>query len=532
MSERATRRELLLRAAAAGLLTPSAAAVLAACGDEDAPAPGSTRRGTLRDADGDGLLGRGPGLALVDRRELGGGGRPRRTLAFLGQLTDVHVRDAQSPGRVPFLDRLGPVLGSTFRPHELLGPHVLAAALRTLAAEGPQHLLVTGDVVDSAQRNELDWALGLLTGRSVRPDSGARGYRGVQQASNPDPSYYRPDVDAPRHPGLLRRALRPVLAPRLSMPWWPALGNHDVLVQGEYAPTAALTAAATGRRLQVSVDLDDLPFGLAGRPTPAQVDQLLAAGLPGDALTVPADPRRAHLRAAEAVERLRAAAPRPPRLADPARLDYAFAAADDVHVVVLDLVRRDGGSGGVVSPAALAALRAGLREAEDRWVVVACHQPLHESDGAGPALALLDADPRVVAVVAGHRHRNVVEPRRTPAGGYWLVTTSSLVDTPQQWRALRVVETDRGSVALETWMVDHAGRPDDEGDLAGIARDLAFLDAQGGRPFGAAGPPEARNARLHLPRRAPRPPRRAGTRPARPPRPAPERGIGDGLTAG
>ena len=49
-------------------------------------------------------------------------------------------------------------------------------------------------------------------------------------------------------------------------------------------------------------------------------------------------------------------------------------------------------------------------------------------------------------------------------------------------------------MALETWMVDQDGR-----GLAGVARELAYLDAQGGRPLGEAGRATDRNARLELP---------------------------------
>ena len=131
-------------------------------------------------------------------------------------------------------------------------------------------------------------------------------------------------------------------------------------------------------------------------------------------------------------------------------------------------------------------------------------------------------------MLAGHTHRNAIAARRSSSGGYWLITTASIVDWPQQWRAVRLVETAAGGVALESWMVDHTGRPNDEASLAGISRDLAFLDAQGGRPNGAAGPPTARNVRLHLPPRRPRPPARPGVPGPLPPTAAPERlGAGD-----
>jgi 3',5'-cyclic AMP phosphodiesterase CpdA len=518
-----TRREAL------ALLGGGLAWTLAGCGSD--PRPGSTLARSLVDLDGDGLLAAGSAVPLRDRTELGGGGRPERVLARLAQVSDVHLRDAQSPGRVPFLDRLGPRLGSAFRPHEALTAQLLAATVASVNDWGEAGaVLLTGDLIDSAQRNELEWAMTLLRGGSVRPDSGADGYSGVQSASNPDPLYYRPQVDAPRHPGLLARALRPVKSPGLRAPWWPALGNHDVLVQGEVAPSAAITAVATGDRLVLAPDVEVGRFAERTSVSRQEVDALLRGGVPGDALRVPADARRAHLSAGEVVTGLREAAPGRPG-ATRGRLDYAFSVGDHVQVIVLDLARRNAGADGLVTESTLGFLADALAATDDRHVIVACHQPLDASAGGGAVLELLDSDPRVAAVLAGHTHRNAIEPRRGAAGGYWLVTTASIVDFPQQWRALRLVATRRGAVALEAWMVDHAGRPNDEDDLAGLARDLAFLDPQGGRPARAAGPPSARNVRLHLPPRPLRPPRRRPRLPALPPPSAPPAmsGAGDAL---
>ncbi|WP_445152148.1 metallophosphoesterase [Baekduia sp. Peel2402] len=518
---RPTRRELLASSAAA-----AAAALLGGCGAAGRGGdPGSTLLRTLVDPDGDGLLARGPGLPLADRTELAPrAGATGRALAAVAQVSDLHVRDAQSPGRVAFLDRLGAPLGSAFRWHEALTAQTVAAAVEAVNAARPQAVLVTGDLADSAQRNELEWALGLLRGGTVRPDSGRRGYQGVQDASIPDPLYYRPDVDAPRHPELLRRAVAPIRSPGLDAPWHAVLGNHDILVAGEVAPSDATRAAATGDRLLVTPAPELLESLRGAAPTRAQVDQLLAAGLAGDAIRVAPDPARTQLDAADVVGRLRAGASE--------RLDYAVDVGDQLRMIVLDLVRRDAGSGGLVTPATLAALQRDLAAAGNRYIMVAVHQPLHGTAGGDAIFDVLDADPRVIAVLAGHTHRNAIAPRRAAAGGYWLITTASIVDWPQQWRALRLVETAGRGLAIETWMADHTGRPNDESSLAGIARDLAFLDPQGGRPVHAAGPASARNVRLHLPAgRAPRPPRRPGVPRALPPQTAPDRlGAGDAIS--
>jgi hypothetical protein len=516
-----TRREILVAAGAA-----TAAALLSGCGGDRNATPGSTLKRTLVDPDGDGLLQSGPALALRDRTELAPRARIGATLATLAQLSDLHVRDAQSPGRVAFLDRLGPRLGSAFRWHETLTAQTVAATIDAVNAGHPDAVLVTGDLIDSAQRNELLWALTLLEGGTVRTDSGRRGYQGVQAASIADPLYYRPAVDAPRHPELLARAMEPVRSAGLRAPWHPVLGNHDILVAGEIAPTAVTRAAATGDRLLVTPAPALLQQLRGAQPTRAQIDELLRAGLQGDAIRVAPDPDRTQLDATDVVARLR----RGTAVRD--RLDYAVDAGDHLRVIVCDLVRRDAGSGGLVTAATLAALRRELAAAGDRYILVAVHQPLDQTAGGDAIHDVLDADPRVIAVLAGHTHRNAITPRRSPAGGYWLITTASIIDWPQQWRALRLLQTAGGGVALETWMVDHTGRPNDKGSLAGIARDLAFLDPQGGRPAHAAGPPAARNVRLFLPPRPPRAPATPGTPRALPPPTAPEHlGAGDAVAS-
>jgi 3',5'-cyclic AMP phosphodiesterase CpdA len=484
------------RAALLAVVLAGAALAAASCGRDDgrsgaaAGAGGtSTLRATFADRDGDGTLQRGPGEPLRARTELGPPAAPGRVLATLGIVTDVHVRDEESPARPVFLDRLGPPFSAVFRPQEALSLQVLTAAVRALDAAAPDAVVVNGDLIDNAQANEMAQARRALDGGVVRPDSGAPGYDGVQSATDPDPAYYRPDVDPPRHRGLLARAERPFRSPGLRAPWYPVAGNHDLLVAGELARTARTDAVARGDRVLVEPD-PSLRAGRTERDLSAQtIDRLLRDGLPGRTERVAPDPARRELTPREAVAALR------PGIGP--RLDYAFDAGPRVRGIVLDTVQRAKGAGGVVTPREIAFLRRELRRAGDRWVLVFTHQPLERLDGAAPLLRVLDADPRVLAAVAGDTHHNRVRARRTAAGGYWLITTSALADFPQQARMLRVRETAGGGAVLETWMLDTAPDP-----LADTARALAYLDAQGGRPDHNAGGRLDRNVRLY--RAAPR----------------------------
>jgi hypothetical protein len=174
-------------------------------------------------------------------------------------------------------------------------------------------------------------------------------------------------------------------------------------------------------------------------------------------------------------------------------LDYHADIGNGLRLVVLDLARRGGGSGGLVRPEQPPWLAKELTAAGNRWIIVASHQPLTSSEGGDQLLALLDQHPNVIAAISGHIHRNRIESRQTQAGGYWMINTASLIDYPQQARALKVFATKGGGVAIQTWMLDHAF----PGELGTISRQLAYLDAQGGRPKNLQGDRLDRNVTLY-----------------------------------
>src|SRR5205085_8264494 len=140
--------------------------------------------------------------------------------------------------------------------------------------------------------------------------------------------YYRPDLDAPRHPGLLSRAAGPLISRGLGARWCPVLGDHDILVAGEIAPTERTRALALGDQA-----LWELPPGLElppgasltggyspdGPPDPQLVDTFLAQALAAPKVRIRADASRRELDAAEVVATLAGAARGTPVSG---RLDY------------------------------------------------------------------------------------------------------------------------------------------------------------------------------------------------------------------
>src|SRR5207302_6387876 len=129
-----------------------------------------------------GVLRPGPGERLLSRNDLGPARRTTHVLAMIAHLTDAHGLDASSPARVPFLDRLGAPVQSTFRPQEALTMQVLGGAVRAIWALRPDAVIQGGDLIDNVQQNELERALAVLRGGHV-PGWGV--YAGPQSVANP-----------------------------------------------------------------------------------------------------------------------------------------------------------------------------------------------------------------------------------------------------------------------------------------------------------------------------------------------------------
>lgn len=541
------RRQLLAGATVAGVAAagfdafPRRALAATATALTGADTAGTTLAATLlRGPAGAGGFRRhvvGPGEPHLLREDLGVRAKPgregrRRGLLAFAQLTDVHLIDVQSPARVEYLDRYddrsapGPGLfSSAYRPHEMLTVQVadsLATAVRDIG-RGPltglplAFTVVTGDITDNCHHNELRWAVDLLDGQPVRPDSGdLTRFEGVADAAptSYDVHYWHPGgtpaaavdpvADEPRRlagfplvPDLLDAVRRPFRAGGLGMPWFTVYGNHDGLVQGNFPQSFQLSTLSTGSLKVVSLPAgasqSDVVAGLkAGDPATA------AALLAGPARTVTPDANRRIVSRREVVEAHFDTAGTPVGhgfTAANRRAATAYYGADVgpgglVRMLVLDTVNPNGEADGSLDGVQLAWLERELAAASrqrldsagrlvaaggrDRLVMVVSHHPVRTLTNPivsvdspaprvlGPAvLALLLSFPNVVVWVNGHTHVNEIVGHMRPAGsvapgGFWEVSTAAHVDWPVQARLVELVDNRDGTLSIVGTIIDAA----------------------------------------------------------------------------
>ena len=383
----------------------------------------------------------------------------KRVARFV-HMPDLQLADDESPTRLAAFDSPGTTSGA-YRPQDVDICHMVNAAVQSvneLHAEDPvDFLLLGGDNADSAQQNEIDWVLALLSGASsVECDSG----------SDDDPKK-----------GAGNDGKDPLVAPGLAMPWYWVTGNHDILVQGNLPVSALKQAEATGTEAVGGTRDWSQPGGPLIKTEVVPDEARIPLGRKEIMARIAADEDGHGVGAAQTQS---------------GKAIYTFdAPGSPLRFLVLDTAAETGGAEGLLRQGDIdSVIKPALDKAksEGKWVALASHHATSSlGDGTGLGgkqqpdavteqgwVDLLGTYPNVVFSMVGHSHSNRVKWIAPTSGhAYWELMTSALADFPHQIRIVEIFDQDNGWLMLRTTNVDFSVMGD---PVALEGRTLGTLD--------------------------------------------------------
>jgi 3',5'-cyclic AMP phosphodiesterase CpdA len=436
----------------------------------------------------------------------------------------LHITDTESPARLDFITdsaddpRYEQAL-PTLRPQQLTSTHAAAATLRTIGRMASNARLdcavLTGDLIDNGQANELDRLIAMISGGTIAPSTVPGRVEGAQsdqwtdarvwQPARPD-NYWVVNYGFPSDPDILQAVSRPIEVSALQLPVLLARGNHDALLAGSVAWTSTLSQLATSALKVRELPAEPL-IELSQRCFRSDPDAFFTGG----GIKVTADERRRPLAGNEFPLAFNANTDRVHGN------DYLVRLGDRVAIVVLDTADLDGHPAGVCSAAQASWLEGTLTAVEATIerpvVIVASHHGPGDHHVTAPTpgrltgpevVALLGRYSSVALWITGHTHVATTT-RHQPDGsrGFWEITAPSIIDWPNQFQTIEVLENPSGALTfvIEQHNYDATTLADIDDatvELADLHRLLSANQAGFGTIFPGAHHEVAGDSVLHL----------------------------------
>ncbi len=371
-----------------------------------------------------------------------------QSIAYFWQISDPQIIDEESPCRMEGVTYAPYVTASAYRPQGIFSTHMFDLHVQTarrisdISSRPFDFALVTGDIADNAQVNENAWFLRMMGGGVLNPDTG------IDDDPVPGPNN---DFNDPFYSNGLG-----------NIPWYPAIGNHDMLYMGFTPFDDKIQAACTGDTV---VDLFDYVPIIAEHHYRDGYQNGFQDGASPDAAivttgTTPADPDRRLMTKAETLQKFYDAPGFPiGHGLDPEIMakGWGYYSTYPIPDRPIRLISLDTNSG-QFSEANMTAeqfewVKNQIADAKSKNELVIL-QSHHGTDKFGGEVSqtrfqeLLASYGGVVLHITGHGHNNDSTLYVQGHRGYWEVMLASVVDYPSQTRVFEIVHEGQGYISI------------------------------------------------------------------------------------